>query len=207
MNRLNPSLLSSALLLALVTLAGCGGTIFESKKIDYKTAGKLPSLEVPPDLTTPGRDERYVVPENSKGTATFSTYADERAQSRSGAVAEVLPDAGKMRIERAGTQRWLVVPGTPDKLWPGIKDFWQETGFTIALYLPEAGVMETDWVENRAKIPQDFIRKAIGWVLRDTSKKRPDMVWAWVEPRRDDMSGVTRREALKYLGGRGTGLR
>ena len=47
-----------------------------------------------------------------------------------------------------------------------------------------------------------FIRKAIGWVLRDTSKKRPDLVWEWVEPRLDEMSGVTRREALKYLGGR-----
>ena len=44
-----------------------------------------------------------------------------------------------------------------------------------------------------------FIRKAIGWVLRETSKRRPDMVREWVEPRLDSMSGVTRREALKYL--------
>lgn len=44
-----------------------------------------------------------------------------------------------------------------------------------------------------------YIRKAIGWVLRDTSRRRPDMVWEWVEPRLDRMSGVTRREALKYL--------
>ena len=44
-----------------------------------------------------------------------------------------------------------------------------------------------------------FIRKAIGWVLRDTSKRRPELVRAWVEPRLEQMSGVTRREAVKYL--------
>ena len=44
-----------------------------------------------------------------------------------------------------------------------------------------------------------FIRKAIGWVLRDVAKRHPDEVRAWVEPRLDNMSGVTRREATKYL--------
>jgi 3-methyladenine DNA glycosylase AlkD len=44
-----------------------------------------------------------------------------------------------------------------------------------------------------------FVRKAIGWVLRDISKQRPDQVRAWVEPRLEEMSGVTRREAVKYL--------
>ena len=44
-----------------------------------------------------------------------------------------------------------------------------------------------------------FIRKAIGWVLREVSKSHPNVVRAWVEPRLGQMSGVTRREALKYL--------
>ena len=44
-----------------------------------------------------------------------------------------------------------------------------------------------------------FIRKAIGWVLRETSKKRPDLVYEWIAPRTDRASGVTLREALKYL--------
>ena len=69
---------------------------------------------------------------------------------------DVLPQVEKMRIERAGTQRWLVVPGSPDKFWPAIKEFWQELGFIVNVELPEAGVMETDWAENRAKIPQDI---------------------------------------------------
>ena len=159
------NLLLSSLLLSALTLAGCSGSLLESKKIDYKSAGKLPSLEVPPDLTTPARDDRYAVPDNNKGSATFSAFTNERSGQASAGAAEVLPQVSKLRIERAGTQRWLVVPGTPDKLWPSIKEFWLATGFTLKLEMPEAGIMETDWVENRAKLPMDFIRNALGNAL------------------------------------------
>jgi outer membrane protein assembly factor BamC len=162
----------NALLMALVVpvlLAGCSTSIFESKKIEYKSAGKLPPLEIPPDLTQPTRDDRYTVPDVSpKGTATYSAYAGDRGgQARSTTAQDVLPQVEKMRIERSGTQRWLVVPGAPEKLWPDIKQFWQDLGFIVNVETPEAGVMETDWAENRAKIPQDFIRKTIGKVFDD----------------------------------------
>jgi outer membrane protein assembly factor BamC len=151
-----------------VLLAGCGGSLFESQRIEYKTAAKLPTLEVPPDLTAPSRDNRYQVPDvNPTGTATYSTYSSERAGAPRAGATEVLPaiSPAKVRMERAGTQRWLVVPQSPEKLWPVMKEFWQELGFLIKIEVPEAGVMETDWAENRAKIPQDFIRNALGKVL------------------------------------------
>ena len=44
-----------------------------------------------------------------------------------------------------------------------------------------------------------FIRKAIGWVLREAGKRRPDEVVAWLAPRTHRASGVTMREAVKYL--------
>jgi outer membrane protein assembly factor BamC len=160
------------LLMAFVVpplLAGCSGSMLESKKIDYKSAttSRLPSLEVPPDLTAPTRDDRYAVPDVSpKGTATYSAYAGERAgQARASTAQEVLPQVEKMRIERSGSQRWLVVPGTPEKLWPGIKEFWQDLGFIVNVDMPETGVLETDWAENRAKLPQDIMRGAIGKVF------------------------------------------
>ena len=164
---MNRNLLWSSLLLSALALAGCGGSLFESKKIDYKSAGKLPSLEVPPDLTAPSRDERYAVPDIvTKSTATFSAYSGERGgATRTGASSEVLQQPEKMRIERSGSQRWLVVSGLPEKLWPDIKEFWQETGFTINLEMPAAGIMETDWAENRAKLPQDIVRSTIGKVF------------------------------------------
>ena len=154
------------LLAAALAVGACSMSI-ESKKIDYKSAGKLPPLEVPPDLTVPTRDDRYTVPDVSpKGSATYSAYNAERSgQARTSTAQEILPQPEKMRIDRAGTQRWLVAPQSPDKLWPLIKDFWQESGFLITLELPDAGIMETDWAENRAKIPQDMIRNTIGKVL------------------------------------------
>ena len=157
---------ASAVFAALV-LGGCSTatSLLEGKKIDYKSAGQLPPLEIPPDLTAPARENRYIVPEGGKGTTTLSTYEASRAgQPRAGAVS-LLPTVDKMRIERSGSQRWLVVSQPPETLWPVVKEFWQEAGFLITLELPDTGVMETDWAENRAKIPQDFIRQSLGKLL------------------------------------------
>jgi outer membrane protein assembly factor BamC len=149
-----------------VVLAGCSSLGIESKKIDYKSSSsvKVPTLEIPPDLTSPTRDDRFAVPDSSgKGSASFSAYSVERSpQARAQQQSDILPQVDKARIERAGSQRWLVVAGSPDKLWGQVKDFWQETGFIINLELPEAGVMETDWAENRAKIGQDMLRTLLG---------------------------------------------
>jgi outer membrane protein assembly factor BamC len=155
------------LFLALaVALAGCSSMSIESKKIDYKSAGKLPPLEIPPDLTSPSRDERYAVPDISpRGSATYSAYSSERTGTKDASAQEVLPQIEKMRVERSGNQRWLVVAGAPDKIWPTLKDFWQELGFIVNVELPDAGIMETDWAENRAKLPQDVIRATLGKFL------------------------------------------
>lgn len=152
-------------LFLMVTLAASGCGIVESKKIDYKSADKLPTLEVPPDLVAPAADNRYAIPDTQgSGTATLSTYSQERKVAPSG-VQTLLPAQDTARIERAGSQRWLVVQATPQQVWPVIKDFWQETGFLVNMESPETGVIETDWAENRAKIPQDFIRRSLGKVI------------------------------------------
>ncbi len=44
-----------------------------------------------------------------------------------------------------------------------------------------------------------FIRKAIGWVLRDVSKKRPDLAFAFLAEHVHEVSGLTLREGSKYL--------
>ena len=157
----------SGLVLAVtaVALAGCS-MMPESKKIDYKSAGKVPSLEIPPDLTQLTKDDRYAVPDGAgKGSATFSAYSAERTPAAQAQNSTVLPQVDKVRIERSGNQRWLVVAVPADTLWGTIKDFWQEIGFIVKVEMPEAGIMETDWAENRAKIPQDFLRNALGKIL------------------------------------------
>jgi outer membrane protein assembly factor BamC len=152
----------------LVALAGCGGSsLLDGKKVDYKSAGKAPPLEIPPDLTKPTRDDRYAVPDMAgKGSATYSVYSAERTPQAQAQNTTVLPQVDvRMRVERSGNQRWLVVPSGAEALWPRIKDFWQELGFIIKTETPEAGVMETDWAEDRAKIGDDLIRNTLGRVL------------------------------------------
>jgi outer membrane protein assembly factor BamC len=154
----------AAVAVAAAALAGCAGTGgFDSTRADYKSASKLPPLDIPPDLTKPERDERHEIPEiNPTGTATFSAYSAERTGAPKAGSTGILPDVDKLKLERSGTERWLVVPEPPEKVWPKVKEFWQEVGFLIKVERPEAGVMETDWLEDRSKIPQDGVRTLIG---------------------------------------------
>jgi len=157
---------------ALVGLAGCSSfsTVMEPDRIDYKSASKaptVPNLSVPPDLTQLQRDNRYQVPEAASGTATATQYnvkGNAVAQPGQNSVIAINSLAG-MHIERDGSQHWLVVKQSPEVLWPQIKDFWQDSGFLINIEHPAEGVMETDWAENRAKIPTDIVRETLGKVL------------------------------------------
>jgi outer membrane protein assembly factor BamC len=147
-------------------LSGCGIFGGESSSVDYKTASTLPPLEVPPDLTSPQRDNRYVVPDSARSSATLSNYqAERREKPRAGTPLAVLPEIENLRIERAGAERWLVVPEPPEKIWPLVREFWVERGFLIKLEVPEAGVMETDWAESRAMIDEGGVRSLLGKFL------------------------------------------
>ncbi len=133
-------------------------------RIDYRSkSAKTAPLEVPPDLTQLARDGRYR-PQN--GVVSASGVAGAASASAGAAAPQVaLASAGDMRIERLGNQRWLVTPMTPEQLWPQLQAFWPERGFTIEVQDAAAGVMETGWAENRAKLPQDMIRNTIGRVF------------------------------------------
>jgi outer membrane protein assembly factor BamC len=150
--------------LACAALGACSW--FGDKKVDYKSAGQTAPLEVPPDLLKPGADDRFRVPDiNPTGTATFSDYSRERAGQARGTTLAVLPDVPNARVVRDGSQRWLVVRGTPEQVWPKVKDFWQKAGFTVPVEIPEAGIMETDWAEKHVRIEKGGIRGFLSRVL------------------------------------------
>lgn len=164
---------------AIALLSGCTSwdNMWEADRIDYKSENaKNPTqrLEIPPDLTQLQRDNRYAVPEAASGTITASDY-QQKMESHTGTKAVVVgPGSGILvapkeatdaHIERDGSQRWLVVNRSPEELWQEIKEFWQDSGFMINVESPSTGIMETDWAENRAKLPQDFIRRTLGKVI------------------------------------------
>lgn len=140
-----------------LALPGC--TVLDGDKIDYKSAGKVPTLDVPPDLTQLAKDSRYAVAGNAVTASSFKPAAGVPAGSTAFAA------LGDVRIERIGNQRWLVVNRAPETLWQAVNDFWKESGFLMTSSQASLGIMETDWAENRAKIPQDFIRSTLGKVL------------------------------------------
>lgn len=145
----------ASLVLAALLAGGC--SVLEEDRIDYKSAKQINALEVPPDLTPLARDSRYALP---GATVTASGYQAASATRATGTVAPT--QIADVRFERAGNQRWLVVDRAPEDIWPIVRDFWQENGFLLTLDQPQLGLMETDWAENRAKIPQDIIRSTIG---------------------------------------------
>ena len=87
--------------------------------------------------------------------------------------------------------------------WSRDADFWIRRASLLVLLKPVKSGRDFDrfarYADEMLEEKEFFIRKAIGWVLRELSKKDPEVVQTWVEPRLDRMSGVTRREALKYL--------
>jgi outer membrane protein assembly factor BamC len=148
--------ISRCALLALVgSLAAC--SVLDSDKIDYKSAGKAPTLEVPPDLTQLSKENRYAIP---GGAVSANSYTAGLANAPG--LPTAVSDVGDVSMQRDGSQRWLVVKRPPDKLWDPVKDFWQENGFLLTTDQRNLGIMETDWAENRAKLPQDIIRGTLG---------------------------------------------
>jgi outer membrane protein assembly factor BamC len=135
---------------AVTFLAGCDTlSLSLGKKIDYKSSGSAPMLEVPPDLTTPTYDDRYQI----------TTASGVAAAKAAGRTTELLPVVADARVVRSGTQRWLVVKTTQEAAWSTLTNFWTSNGFVIAVDQPGLGIMETDWAENRADLPKDFLQQ------------------------------------------------
>lgn len=171
----------ASLLLVSLLLTGCG--LLESKKAEYKSAQRAKPLDIPPELSAPAKDDRYTVSElGSKGT-TFSSYNAERTAGKAGAtdagsrpeaVAVVLPQSDKIRVERVGNHRWLVIPGTPEQVWTVVRRFVESRGMVIKSELPELGMLETEWAEKTVYVPESGLRgqlaKALG-TLYSTSER------------------------------------
>jgi len=102
-----------------------------------------------------------------------------------------------------------LVEADPDAVSPAMDawatdgDFWIRRASLLAELRPIRRGADPDRFLRRAEPMLEerefFIRKAIGWVLRETGKRRPEAVTAWLDPRTHRASGVTMREAVKYL--------
>lgn len=88
--------------------------------------------------------------------------------------------------------------------WSGDDDVWLRRAALLA-HLPSLRVDRArfaqfaGYADEMLAQRQFFIRKAIGWVLREVGRRDPLLVVDWLEPRTARVSGVTLREAVKYV--------
>jgi len=156
--------------LAAFSLSGCStlDNLMSGDKIDYRSSSgtKSAGLEVPPDLTQLTKDSRYQQTQSgSVSAAAYQAGTPAAAPATVQSVTVAAQSVGAMSIERLGNERWLRTTLSPEQLWPQLQAFWKERGFTITQDQPAAGVMETDWAENRGKLPLDFIRASVGKIF------------------------------------------
>ncbi|MDK2124269.1 outer membrane protein assembly factor BamC [Parachitinimonas caeni] len=159
--------ISSLTLLAL--LAGCSNVkipfISSDDKADanasYKSARESVvsrSLEVPPDLTAPDSSGNYSIP--GLTGVKLSGQAAKAIENNT-----VAPSLTGVRIEQAAGQRWLVVDAPVEKVWPQVRGFWDEAGYALTVDSAVLGIVETDWADVRARVPQSGLRGLFGRVL------------------------------------------
>jgi outer membrane protein assembly factor BamC len=160
---MNQKIIKPIILVSLVslTMTGCESIPFLDTTPDYKSAGRSRPLEVPPDLTSISASDTYTVP----GSTTYSSYSQ---QGETPAEKEkILPTPDNVKLERAGSQRWLVVQAPPEKVWPVIREFWSELGFAVRVENTDTGVMETEWVDPSSLTKDDkgnYLDKFQGWL-------------------------------------------
>lgn len=163
------TIVAATLMSVVLVLQGCSGfrsMLNGDNSVDYKSVVQTDPLSIPPDLTQAASDPRYRAP--ASGTTTFSQFqqaGQASAKGVSSSQSSVLPTRPDMRVMRDGELRWLVVDMPADKVFSLTADFWVESGFALDVTDPKAGLMITNWAENRAKIPESFIRDMLGKVL------------------------------------------
>jgi len=143
-----------AVLATTAFVAGCSSNDLR-EKVKYEQTRSLPPLEIPPDLSSLPGQERAPVEPAQQGATTFSEFSNKQ-QTLSERLKEVhgvvLPDFKNVRVERAGSERWLVVKASPEDVWPRVREFVLQSGMLIEYEDSAAGLIRTNWVDNRAKV-------------------------------------------------------
>lgn len=168
--------LRGATLALALGLAGCSTldgslSLGGDNKVDYRSqSSKTQPLDVPPDLSQLARDGRYL-PQGGVVSAAAMRQPGGAAPAGTAAAPgtpTVAPSAvGEVRLVRAGSERWLATAMPPEKVLPLLRAFWQERGFRLIVDDAQVGILETDWAENRAKLPQDLVRRTLGRLIEN----------------------------------------
>jgi outer membrane protein assembly factor BamC len=153
-------------LLILLMALSLGGCISLDKKenkqaglgersINYYSDKTVTSLEIPPDLTKPSSQNAFKLSEYvsvQEDTISFSEKDNAIKEASS-----ILRAPSNVEVKKAGERRWLVVDKKPDAVWNLSKSFFKSHGFSIKKTNKKIGIMETDYLESHAEIPDQSL--------------------------------------------------
>jgi len=152
-----------------VSLAGCFSNEPKEKTgdsekklgeltINYYADKSVNSLEVPPDLTSPDYQKAFRISQYAKNIdENMVNFKEVKVEEK------VLNFSKKsdITVQRSGQKRWLLINKSPENVWNLVNEFFKQTGFTINKSDKKIGILETDFLENRPKVPgqsMNFIR-------------------------------------------------
>lgn len=137
--------------LLVLPLAGCGWLtgsdgVFRDRQGDYLVAPVLPDLKVPADLDDDTLRPLYVIPPQ----ITVPTDEFARSVPRPKPLDTYRPEG--VVIQRIAGEAWIVVAASPQQVWPRVRDFWVSGGIELGYENPQAGILETGWLENAGEL-------------------------------------------------------
>ncbi len=148
--------------LAFLASSGCSLLNENDQRIDYKNNRSVDPLLLPPDLSATLEPE-LVTPGGAASYSDYTRAEGGRISQRQGRT--VLPEFSGVKMVNEHGVRWLEIQQDPATLWPKLVQFWDSEGLRLKIQDQRTGIIETDWAENRADIPQDMLRNLLGRAL------------------------------------------
>ena len=153
-------------LTACSSTSGWKGVYSSGEEKDYS------KLDVPPDLSQPDITDSVALPNIAADGSTYSAYTNTEYKGN-----EITPANPRgVKLIRDGANQWLEINATAEKLWPELRVFFTEVGFEIKREDKRLGIIETNWLENRANLPTGWFAKILNRIsstgLRDKYRAR-----------------------------------
>lgn len=136
----------AAVCIAGIALTGCGmfgdEGYFRDRSDDYQMASSLPPLQMPQGVTEKRQEELYEIPRVGDGELEGGEFEVPRPQPLS-----VNTGADRVKIQKLGNRRWVLVSQPPAEVWPQLHYFLRTSGLKLASSDASAGIMETAWLQ------------------------------------------------------------
>lgn len=171
-----------SLIAATIALTACsGGSITDlipDRRPDYRQSRMNNALEIPPDLASASVDDQLAIPDLNPATmATYSAYAQDNAVRDRRGYIQVLPELYGVRVvENAGELPYILVDSDASTAWQSVQRYWNNNGIRLKVSDPAIGLMETDWLENKAELPSTgfsgLLNSLLGFVSDSGTRDR-----------------------------------